>query len=344
MKNNLRSIKSAMFDCPKDFVSSREYYIHNLQQKIDDTYEWASNNFEIGQEITAGTLNFTKIICRITQAIHPKTGLNRGDDYRELKFLNTSDKRVVGKRYKFDDSTWICTNTDNYSYSTKSQIVRRCNNQITYINNDGEICYEPCIIDYAMKYSNVYYNNEVDIPQGTIIVITQNNDFTNKIQINDRFIFNNQTFKVKSQINYLRNDTEEIDSVLLKSFEMYVDQVQPDDNMELKIANFSRYKEVYPPRPKIINGTKISPELHELLQGRSVDFECYYIEDQVQTEYKYEFITNWYDEDYYEIKILDGNHFTVTNKHKRIDKPLTIKCVCENGQSKEINIILGGLF
>ena len=340
---NLRSIKTAMFDCPYDYVSSRDYYSKNLQDKINDTYEWAQNNFKIGQEIISGTLDFSPIVCRVVRSIYPKTGLNRGDDYRKLEFLNTHDKRVVGQRYKFDNQTWITTNTNNYSYSTVSSIVRRCNNQINYINSQGEICHEPCIIDYAMKYSNIYYNNEVNIPQGTIIVILQKNDFTNSININDRFIFGNQVFKVKSQIDYLRNETEEIDCALLRQFDMYVDSKAYDDNMELGIANFSRYKDIYPPKPLPVDGFNIVPSNNKILQGTSQIFECVYYQDGKSIDIDLNFIPNWVDDRYYTIEKVQENSFNIHNNHMS-SKPLVIQCISDKYGKYDFNIKLGGLY
>ena len=87
MALDLRGIKAATFNTPTNYVESVRYYEQNLQDKINDTYQYASDTYEIGQEIVAGTLDFCPLVCRVCHAINPKTGLNLGDDFKDLKFF-----------------------------------------------------------------------------------------------------------------------------------------------------------------------------------------------------------------------------------------------------------------
>lgn len=186
MALDLRGIKAATFNTPTNYVESVRYYEQNLQDKINETYQYASNTYEIGQELVRGTLDFTPLVCRVCHAINPKTGLNLGDDFKDLKFFDVFSHRTMGERYWFNNSVWITTNTDNYHYNTQSAIIRRCNNTLNLINSNGCIIREPCIVGYSIKYANIYYNTSVEIPQGTIVVTAQNNDITQGININDR--------------------------------------------------------------------------------------------------------------------------------------------------------------
>lgn len=335
-----------MHSSPTNYIEGRDYYRQNLQYKIDETWEWQSDQYEIQKETFMGSGQYAPILCRINHAIQPVTGLNRGDDYKKLIFFDLSSKQLIGEKYQFQDNYWITTNTDDYQFTQKQVIVRRCNNVIKYIDkNTGEIISEPCVIDYSMKYSTVYFNNFVDIPQGTIIVIVQRNEKTIPININDRFIFNNQVFKVKSFNNFLRQYTEQQDSVGLIQIEMYVDPLAPDDDLELGVCNTNQYKDVYPPKPEPVTpGIIISPESFTILQGRTVQYSCYmYDENGDKLEDAFTFTPTWQNQDYFTFNVIDENNFQVTNNHMLVGHPIVINCVSGDNQ-KQVEITLGGMY
>ena len=137
MKNkHIDSIKSAMYNTPYDYKTSEKYYSQMLNEKIQETYEFSSDTFEIEVEETPGTMEFKSIVCRVCHAIEPKTGLQRGDDFKELKFFDLNYPKGIGTRYRFDNSIWITNNTDNTKFVTKSNVIRRCNNVLKYIDEN----------------------------------------------------------------------------------------------------------------------------------------------------------------------------------------------------------------
>lgn len=54
MALDLRGIKAATFNTPTNYVESVQYYEQNLQDKINETYQYASNTYEIGQSLFVG--------------------------------------------------------------------------------------------------------------------------------------------------------------------------------------------------------------------------------------------------------------------------------------------------
>ena len=380
MALDLRGIKAATFNTPTNYVESVRYYEQNLQDKINETYQYASNTYEIGQELVRGTLDFTPLVCRVCHAINPKTGLNLGDDFKDLKFFDVFSHRTMGERYWFNNSVWITTNTDNYHYNTQSAIIRRCNNTLNLINSNGCIIREPCIVGYSIKYANIYYNTSVEIPQGTIVVTAQNNDITQGININDRFILDNQAFKIKSVKDYLRSNTTIGESVPLIEFEMYVDAISPDDDFELCIANMSRYKGIYKPYEEVkpsdkatslvgeaIVGTSvvgesetnigaivIEPYPVKLYQGEQQTYTCsaygYVTSCGCRDSYDYEepidvefvFSTSGANPNRYKFEVIDGNTFSVMCLGKST-VPLVVTC-SGGGVSKQVTIDLRGLY
>lgn len=345
MPIDMRGIKAATFNTPTNYTESVQYYEQTLQEKINDTYQYASDTYKIGYEKVFGTLDFEDVVCRVCHAINPKTGDNLGDDFKDLKFFDVSSHHIMGERYFFNNSVWITTNTDNYHYNTQSAIVRRCNNTLNFINSAGEIIQEPCIIEYSLKYANIYYNTLIEVPQGTITVIAQSNKNTSWIRINDRFIFGSQVFKIKTLKDYLRSDTYETDSVPLVEFEMFVDSIAPDDNFDINVANMDRYKDIYPPQETPQNGIIVFPEEEYMYTGDTQNFSCYSYNNGVKTTEEFTFTFTGPNQKFYSYDIIDGNNFSVTCLNKSTTQ-LVVNCVSTTNadNSSKIIITLGGLY
>ena len=334
-----------MFSVPSNYIEARDKYNRELQQKINEKWWMASDNYEIQMEPIRGSREFSSIVCRINHAINPKTGLNLGDDFKVLIFFDLNSPITMGYRFIFDNSWWIVTNTDNYNASTKSVVVRRCNNTIKYIHN-GMIIEEPCIIDYATKYSNVYYNDVIDIPQGTIDVTCQNNSNSKRISYNDRFIFGSDVYKVKVIKDYLREETFVDDSNPLISFSMYVDVKSPYDDFSSRIANTDYYNSnetvsMDDSKYEIV----VNPTQNSLILNEQVRYRCSLYNGGQELQDNFEFIPYGVPKDCYSLTILDGNNFTIRNLKPYLQKPLKIKCnVINKDLSKEIEISLRGLY
>ena len=344
MKNkHINSIKSAMYSTPSDYKNSRQYYNQMLNDKINETYEYSSDTFEIEVEMEPGTMVFEPIVCRVCHAIQPKTGLQRGDDFKELIFFDLNYPKGMGTRYRFDGSIWITNNTDNIKYTTKSNIVTRCNNVLKYIDENGNIIEEPCVIDYATKYSNVYYNNILNIPQSTAVVTVQNNENTRRILINDRFIFDSQVYKIKSKNDFLRESTFEKNSAALIKFEVNLDVTAPDDDFDLMIADMNKYKDIYNPNKETGVRVVIEPSIDYIMEGETTHFSCYLYNGSTKLDNEFEITCDSERTLNYNFGLVDGNHFFITNNKMDLSQLIKIKCVTE-GYEKEANYKLRGLF
>lgn len=338
----LKGLTPSMYDTPYNSKTSAEYYKNHLQEKINETYEYAPNTEPIMREIESGTLNFESIDCRVCHAIEPKTGLNLGDDFKDVKFFDLNADVRMGQRYSFCNSVWITVNTDNYRYITKSAILRKCNNVLKFIDDNGDIVEEPCIIDYAMKYSNLYFNKAVNINQGTIVLIAQYNSNTKNITNNDRFIFGSQVFKVKSINDFLRGSTYDVESTPLITYELFIDTRADDDDFELGIADMNKYKNIYNPNI-ITDGIIVSPNKVELLETEKQEYTCdMYINGERQNK-QFSFVASNVPKEYYNLDIIDGNTFSVTNNKWYKLNPLRITCKCDTDEYS-FDIWLRGLF
>ena len=346
MNKSLRGMEAAMFSTPSNYQEAQNKYYGDLQSKIDETWWMSSNNFEIQVELTPGTREFTPVVCRVNHAIQPKTGLNLGDDFKELTFFDLNYPVKMGMRFIFSDSWWIVTNTDNYNYPTKSAIVRRCNNVLKYIHN-GSLIEEPCIIEYAIKYANVYYNDVLNIPQGTIEVICQSNSNTIPITYNDRFIFGSEVYKVKTVRDYLRQNTWDKSSNPLIQLSMYVDSKGPDDDFENGIASIggNNPNENTPQNPNSPYEVVVQPVQDDLLIGETVNFSCYLQKNEANEPNTFTFTASGVPEECYELIQIDGNNFTLTNRKEYFQDVLAITCMDNTGMySKTIKLALKGMY
>lgn len=343
---NLANLSAAMFSTPSNYIEAREKYNRDLQNKINETWWMASDNYEIQFEPIRGSRQFSSIVCRINHAINPKTGLNLGDDFKVLNFFDMNSPITMGYRFIFDNSWWIVTNTDNYNSSTKSVVVRRCNNTLRYMYG-GKIIEEPCIVDYATKYSNVYYNDVIDIPQGTIEVTCQNNPNSSRITYNDRFIIGSDVYKVKVIKDYLREETFVDDSNPLVTFSMYVDIKSPYDDFKNRLANTDYYNTNESVQPVENDKLEIvvNPYQNSLILNEELRYNCILYNNGRETQDLFEFIPYGVPEDCYSLNILDGNNFTIKNIKPYLQNPLKIKCKVTNlDLYKEIQISLRGLY
>lgn len=332
-----------MSDTPSTYKESVNYYKTQLDYKLQDVVNFASDIYDVEEEVKRGTMEFVPLVCRITNAISPKTGHNQGDDFKEIIFQDLEHNVELGQRFRFSNNIWLVSNSDDNHYITKSAIIRRCNNELRWMEN-GEIVSEPCILGYTSKYSNIYYNDAINIPQGTVVITAQFNQNTKKIKINDRFLLGNSAYKIKSVIDYLRLETFVKDSQGLIEFEVYLDNTAPDDDFELQIADKNKYNNQIPDKPSPEDySIVITPENKDVLQGQSKMFSCYLYLNGVRQNDVFSFIPSGVPDSYYKMEILNENQFTIHNLKYYSKNPLHIECKTF-GHESSVDIRLRGLY
>lgn len=230
-------IESSMFmkaKCKKNMVGDN-YYIENLQHKVNNEWLYRFNVVDIEEENTKQTFYTTEKpvytpIEVVIQSVKTDKGTTFADDWKKLVFRDYKHPIFRGKRYRFSldfeknptyteeekeqkSSIWIGFNQEAVD-PTNSIIVRRCNSNIVFAgspnlsyDNITEYHKEPCVLETDFKSINVYMNNTVNINQAEIYAIMQYNYFTQNIRVNDRYIIGdvdteradlNICFKVKA--------------------------------------------------------------------------------------------------------------------------------------------------
>lgn len=261
------------------------YYIENLQHRRNLDWEARYNIVDIEEELDK-QIEYTDeapIYSPIDVAIRNVKSINGedlGEDWCNIAFRDLKHPSGVGSRYRFSTdfpdmsamteeekhyqtSIWLCVNRTPVR-GGNSSTLRRCDTTLTLVGCESrdrskqrEIHLEPCVLENEMKYLQVYYNQNVPVPQAEWYATMQLNYFSNCIQINDRFIFgtlnpevreNNSVYRVKAVIKpntkhtYMQGHNDEMNSTPLVIVAMDKDMVSPEDDFVNRIAgNFSIY-------------------------------------------------------------------------------------------------------
>lgn len=228
-------------------------------------------------------------------------------------------------------STWILISLDTeYLYNVKGRMLE-CNNSLRWVGKDGEINCYPCAIEDAITYTNFKWGSKGVIePGGDIVVVVQKNSYTSQIKINDRFVFNDITFKVKQNFN-------EINPNYMELYMMETPELE-GDNMEDKIATNSE-----PVDDIGLNGIILLPNTQEILTGKEVQFNIYNYINGIKQESTFDIKAKNVPSKYFSLTVIDGNNFIIKNIKEYQKCPLELECIDEiTGNKINKQIWLGG--
>ena len=211
-----------------------------MQALIDKTFTNSSTYQKSGieEEIAFGTLEFKPVICRVTTLIDATTGQRVNDDYRKIIFPDTKHCPELGTRYRFENNIWIVYSLENILTATSSVYVRRCNNTINTEDKYGNIHKEPCVIDYKINETQLQRSTEMEVANSRLQVFCQDNVYSDRVSINNRFIFGSSVYKIRSRGDYDLRETFNSESQKIINFYIDLDNISDDDRFDLGIANY----------------------------------------------------------------------------------------------------------
>lgn len=228
-----------------------ERWKEDFQALLDNQFENSSTFQTIEEETFFDSKEYQNINVRIVHVINTETGEKVGDDWKNLLFKDINQPVYLGRYYRFDNNYWLTVNVDAIKSLTKTVTVRRCNNVLRWIDNNGRYHEIPCYLDRKILENRNYSTagSSFVLPSGIIEVTTQLNNETNLIQPNQRFLFGNPgnwtAFKVQGGgvSNFDNLSTIDNSSVGLLKLTMGVDfENNETDNFELGIAEYYQYR------------------------------------------------------------------------------------------------------
>ena len=232
MYQNLRKLASTPY----------ERYTGHLQALINERWENSTQtHFEVFQEMVIGSGEYSPVNVSIDTAIDIGTGFKKGDDFKVFSHKNIEGQMPLGTMFKTDKDYWLCINTNGYASPTNSCEVRRCNEIMKWVDPlDGYVYQQYCCVDYELSSPRPSKDKDIVVADGHIFVYVQGNERTRKIRKNQRFIFNGQPYKLSAYQTLLDEDSTTDYSNLLY-IDMYLDTVQPTDDLVNGIANITDY-------------------------------------------------------------------------------------------------------
>lgn len=181
----------------------KQTFWEDFQENLNVEFYNSSDWWTIKEEYPCGSGEYIDIDVRVNRAIGTRTGNNQGDDYKIILFKNLDHVANLGNLYYFDNNYWIVINSEGIKSLAASVTVRRCNNTLRWLDHKtGKIYSSPCSIDYLIQQNRDYSTagSSLVVPSGTIEVVTQFNETTNRIMPSQRFLFGNkdnwQGFKI----------------------------------------------------------------------------------------------------------------------------------------------------
>ena len=246
-----------------------------FQEIINRRFYNAPDIYTIKEQDEIGSDNYSDLDVRINRGIGVYTGRNLGDDWRLLIFKDINHPIVMGKKYFFDDNYWLTFNTETYKNFAVSCVVKRCNNVLRWIDEDGIRYNEPCIFDLVIARARDQMSSDDLINlQGYINVYAQLNQKTRKIRENQRFLVGSPENRVGYKVfgngvrNFINGTTYDDNSASMLMLTMGGNHVNySTDDLVNGYANAFELTHIIKSLPTSISGkpnttTQLYPQLY----------------------------------------------------------------------------------
>lgn len=240
---------------PKNY-SADNYFIKELQDKVDADWEYRPNRVDIEYENQWGEQTYSPIEV-VIQSVKSEKGTAISNDCRNIVFRDILDKRfVIGSRFRYEEfpldeldldaipdakkNVWLATNTNSVQM-TSSMIIERCNGTLgsLWVDSQGisHYHYEPVIQGRELSSVNLFYNETAVSPQSELIIIAQHNDYTRDYFLNQRFIIGyDRVYRIKAINKFYSNSTFHPTDIGLMRIYMEITEISPLDDFEHRIA------------------------------------------------------------------------------------------------------------
>ena len=170
--------------------TASQIMLNDFDYAANVLFENSLDIFTIKKETSFASGVYYDVKARITAAISNLTSKLLGDDFKQIIHNPSSALNVIiGDMYYFSDNFWVSIFSDAIKSVVSNGTVRRCNNMLKWIDENGVLFEEPCIIDYDILGSrNLTRQDDAVLPQGYTKIFTQLNERTEKILPNQRFL------------------------------------------------------------------------------------------------------------------------------------------------------------
>lgn len=216
-------------------------WLSQEQAMINDRWNDTTQERLVEEQNGIGCGCYSPIHVWVSERIDQGTGYKSSEDFAVFTFKDINYCPQRGLYYKWDNNYWITINTNATMTVQKEITVRRCNNLLRWIDpKSGVVNSVPCVIEYDAQSPGFQVGKKVITPNNHYVIIVQGNEAVQSLKVNQRFIFNNRPFKFAGYNNSLQEMTINGNPSLMY-LDVYLDEIEPTDNMELSIANYGQY-------------------------------------------------------------------------------------------------------
>lgn len=221
------------------------------------------------------------------------------------------------------EETYLCYDQISKLEQTPNFKCVRCNNVLTFVNNDKKIVKYPCYLGTNISSTNDYVAKNGIIPNTRMIIMVQVNDDTKQLVNNVRLMFeHSSTFVIEEINNFMQEESTNGMVTIMKVYVKY-STLLTRDNKELNLCDYYNADE-FPIDENIVKKTlNVDCANATIKQGRSLTINYKVIDEnekEISQDINYE--CSWADNNYYTIE-QNGNSITITNV-QMAETPLSI--------------------
>lgn len=234
---------------PRDHVPEN-YWLKELQDKVNADWDLRPNRFLVEKESTFGTEQYEPLEV-VLQTVKNDKGTALSDDWRRVVFKDIHYQCPLGLKFRFsysflnnesevDKNIWLASNR-NTNGPTASVVIVRCNGTLgsEYVDSKGitHYHYEPVVQTKDLKSVNLFYNETAVGQSSDLVAIVQHNQFTRNYYVNQRFVIGyDQVYRIQAMSKFASNYTYKPDD--LGTIILYLEIVEKSqyDNFQTRIA------------------------------------------------------------------------------------------------------------
>ena len=223
-----------------------QYFANETQAYIQQMGEYASNVFSADcQGLNPDNFfEWKRVQLRSVRAAQAQTGSTMPGDWQRIHIINPANYTYLpqGAMLKYADNTWIVFKDKNIAAFQGQAIVRRCNAVVNVLDWYGNII--PVPISYAKMETlgNAPHTTENTITsKNYIAVICQLNQHTESFTENTRILLGKTAYAMRGIDDFTREFTDDPNSVHLLTFTIERVEVQPQDSVELGVADYTGF-------------------------------------------------------------------------------------------------------
>lgn len=221
-----------------------QYMGHATRQYLQSMAKYATDFFAAEAQGLEGDDPWEKRWYKIRASTNfsslNSANTSHDDDWRIIYFERPDiDYIPPGTKVWFWNNCWLADNPANIASVTGNALVKRCNAVWNSLDYFGNIVSEPMVITRPNTMANANSTTEtMKLEDSYMDCIMQANPWTiQNLKNNTRMILGTSGFAVRGLADYIREFTDQKDSVRVLRFTLYYQEPTERDDMENQVAD-----------------------------------------------------------------------------------------------------------